>query len=271
MPREFFKNLPNTTTPLTAPRLNNLLDGGESMGNIVVDSIKGKNLFNKDFATLNSALATDGSIVARNGYMISDYIEVEENTDYYLSNVSGSNQVRTCGYFNSSKSFISYESITGDVVVSGKITTPSNTKYIRVSVNMNNSNIQVEKGSIATNYTQYQGIGYVSGSNENGSYIKYDDGTLICYHKKQFSGVNITTANGSLYTATLTYPFEFPISFIEEPVLNVTVQDIPDFTYCFPYIVRRNIEQIISIVLLRPSAVSNATTKVGYIAIGRWK
>ena len=110
-----------------------------------------------------------------------------------------------------------------------------------------------------------------SGSNTNGNYIKYNDGTLICYHNKQFSGVNITTANGSLYTATLVYPFDFPIAFIEEPVVNVTVQDIPDFSYCFPYIVRRNIEQIISIVLLRPSAVSNATTKVGYIAIGRWK
>ena len=61
MAREFFKNLPNTTTPLTAPRLNGLLDGDEAMGNIVVDSIRGKNLFNNAIIN-NQWLNTSGGI-----------------------------------------------------------------------------------------------------------------------------------------------------------------------------------------------------------------
>ena len=36
---------------------------------------------------------------------------------------------------------------------------------------------QIEEGSTATNYSEYKGIGYTSGSNENGSWVKYDDGT----------------------------------------------------------------------------------------------
>ena len=46
MAKEFFKNLPDTSTPLSAERLNGLLDGEESMGNIIVEDIKSKNLFN---------------------------------------------------------------------------------------------------------------------------------------------------------------------------------------------------------------------------------
>lgn len=44
MAKEFFKDLPNTTTPLTASRLNGLLDGEESMGAVVAENITAKNL-----------------------------------------------------------------------------------------------------------------------------------------------------------------------------------------------------------------------------------
>lgn len=169
-----FQNLPSTTTPLNATNMNaiqtnveDVFNGNVAAGNMVVGSITGKNLFNVNSTTLNSALASDGTITARNGYMISDYIEVEPNTDYYLTNVSGSNQVRTCGFFNSNLSFISYEGISGDVVVSGKITTPANTKYMLVSVSMSNTNIQVEKGATATTYAPYNAYGSSSFKNEN--------------------------------------------------------------------------------------------------------
>lgn len=44
MAKEFFKNLPDTTTPLNAQRMNNFLNGEEAMGSIVVDDITCKNL-----------------------------------------------------------------------------------------------------------------------------------------------------------------------------------------------------------------------------------
>lgn len=47
MAKEYFKNLPDTSTPLTATRFNGLLDGEEPMGNLVVGSIRAKNMFDK--------------------------------------------------------------------------------------------------------------------------------------------------------------------------------------------------------------------------------
>lgn len=47
MAKQFFKDLPDTSTPLNASRLNGLLDGDEALGNIVIDSISSKNFFNK--------------------------------------------------------------------------------------------------------------------------------------------------------------------------------------------------------------------------------
>lgn len=38
-----------------------------------------------------------------------------------------------------------------------------------------------------------------SGSNENGYYVRFDDGTQICMHKVYFPSVAITSAYGSLY------------------------------------------------------------------------
>ena len=48
MAREFFKNLPDKSTPLTAPRLNRMLNGEESIEKIVVGDIECKNLLNSD-------------------------------------------------------------------------------------------------------------------------------------------------------------------------------------------------------------------------------
>lgn len=66
MAREFFKNLPDTSTPLTAERLNGLLDGEEAMGNLVVDSIKNKNLLSLTNLVNNGTGRTSYSINGNN-------------------------------------------------------------------------------------------------------------------------------------------------------------------------------------------------------------
>ena len=49
MAKEFFKNLPDTSTPLTSSRINGFLNGEESIGNIVVGDISSKNLLDIGF------------------------------------------------------------------------------------------------------------------------------------------------------------------------------------------------------------------------------
>lgn len=52
--KEFFKNLPDETTPYEAEKFNDLLNGQESMGSIVVEDIKCKNLYNPALVTMNN-------------------------------------------------------------------------------------------------------------------------------------------------------------------------------------------------------------------------
>lgn len=58
-----------------------------------------------------------------------------------------------------------------------------------------------------------------SGSNANGNYVKFGNGTMICWHRK--STINtITIPDGPLF-ATGSNPWIFPSVFSEPPVVNV--------------------------------------------------
>lgn len=117
----------------------------------------GKNLFDKNSVALNYTISSTGEPAPSNGSVLSDFIKVEENTNYYLSHVRGSSYVRTCAFYKADKSLISFNSVTGNEDVSGTITTPQNTAYIRVVSGTNYyETCQVEKGSTATTYTPYQ-------------------------------------------------------------------------------------------------------------------
>lgn len=158
MAKEFFKDLPDTTTPLTATRLNGLLDGEEVIGNIVVDSIRTKNMFDKNsvtngyFYTSTGGTSTDTETFIQNAY-----IEVKPNTSYTFSASSG-DYFRFCEY-DSNKTFIQRQ-IASDASSNTKTyTTSSTTNYVRVSCNITNlSSLQLEEGSTATTYTPYQNL-----------------------------------------------------------------------------------------------------------------
>ncbi len=185
MAKEFFKNLPDTTTPLIATRLNGLLDGEEPMGNLVVDSIRSKNMLNietmfpastggsgTDIETSNSIVITSRTknsisfTTSANWQGVAcNYIEVEPSTQYILSfqNSAGASQSYSkivC--YDSTKTMLQDFSQTGNLAHT--ITTPANTRYIRVVIEKISStstaiilsNIQLEKGSTATSYSSYQ-------------------------------------------------------------------------------------------------------------------
>ena len=161
MSREFFKNLPDTTTPLNAQRMNGFLNGNEAMGSIVVDDIS----------------CTD-----------------------------------------STKAF-----------------------------------------------------GYTSGSNENGSWVKYDDGRMECWGNKAIGNVECTTVWGSLYYGqienAITYPQEFT------SVESVDINAIPTTSSAFMTMpATRNFQTtgFSGIMFLRPSS-GTVSPIVTYRAIGRWK
>lgn len=138
----------------------------------------GKNLFNKDTIELSKALLIDGSIV-ENSYttnnFISDYIRVEYNSNYVWNDYKvGSNMCVV--FYSDSKEFISaIESggAGGLTAKGGKLITPSNARYIRLTGNISNLDIaQFEKGNITTEYEPYQKHNIVAENTNNISKLK---------------------------------------------------------------------------------------------------
>lgn len=290
MAREFFKNLPNTTTPLTAPRLNGLLDGDEAMGNILVDTIKTKNNFNINgeinvngfSGNIGSYNSVSNNIMTCNGNSSSSQYYGQKFTD--LNNktftisaklvaigtgVGGRIAIFDGNSFKTEKQLgvvgdyqsITYTGTSNNIVIAFCTAGGTGAQL---------TDIQLEIGNEKTDYAEFQGVGYVSGKNTNGEYVKYDDGTLICYQTKNFTGLSFTSS-GTLYKCDISSAFTFPVGFINAPTIAVQTQSDSDYSYSFVYGTRRTTTAITSIELMRIVSASNVTIPIGYIAIGRWK
>ncbi len=290
MAKEIFKNLPNTTTPLNASKLNGLLDGDETMGNVIVDSIKTKNIFN-----INGEVNIKGN----NGTDIGTDNTVSGNiltSNYNSANSHGYGQKFTnlngktftfsakCVSMGTSSTGAKISVYDNNVLKVEKNITTNNYDSITYTATSNLivvafstaggtgaqfTDIQVEIGSSRTNYVEYQGIGYVSGQNSNGYYVKYDDGRLECWNIKNL-GTLTFSASGSMYLANYTSGITFPIEFTNPPMVVANTQNTGDYAWSSVYAIERSKTSISRIGFLR-TTTSSSNVYVGYHAIGRWK
>ena len=104
-----------------------------------------------------------------------------------------------------------------------------------------------------------------SGSNANGRYIKFDDGTQICWNTVSFPAT--FTAWGSIFLFNYDTKITFPSAFISSPSLNATNSG----GYA-AMIARasRDATGITQLSLVR-GTISDQTYVIDYVAIGRWK
>ena len=109
-----------------------------------------------------------------------------------------------------------------------------------------------------------------SGSNDNGRWIKYSDGTMICY-ASVLREINFYSS-GSSYTGETTSKITFPQQFAETPRVTMNTQHDGDYYYCIVYGFLRDKTSITKITFLRTSS-PNAAVEIpfAYIAIGKWK
>lgn len=116
----------------------------EENKNVYVMLSKSKNLFDKNAVTKNHYVDYKTGIIKElSGASVSEYIEIESNTEYVLS---ANNQN---AFYDINKNFISG-------TTDNPFTTPSNAKYILVTTIDPNIDIQqLEKGSVSTTYTEY--------------------------------------------------------------------------------------------------------------------
>lgn len=114
---------------------------------------------------------------------------------------------------------------------------------------------------------------YDSGSNLNGSWIRYEDGTMICY--KTITGtIDITTAWGSLYTSLDLQLGDLPQTFTSLPVIIYSPQTQSGTQYMVTGSNggdHRTNSSCGDICLVRPLSKTDVQFVIDIIAIGCWK
>lgn len=111
-----------------------------------------------------------------------------------------------------------------------------------------------------------------SGSNENGSWIKYADGTMIIT-QKYTDTKNTTVAMGTLKRVGLAAPPDFPIQFISVPNVFITLHHcwLGWLMGCEETPTTSNATGGILISVASAETRTLENVEVNILAIGRWK
>ena len=129
---------------------------------------------------------------------------------------------------------------------------------------------QIEESPIPTPYIPWAGYIVESGSNDNGNWIKYSDGTMICIKKVKFTNVVINTVWGSVYETASTFNFgDYAQEFIEIPNVSITLAD-GSTCFCESFSERTK-KSIGNTFLWKPAVEAGGTMTFDIIAIGKWK
>jgi hypothetical protein len=141
--------------------------------------------------------------------------------------------------------------------------------------NIAGTDVQTVLGSIATTLDSLK---TTSGSNENGNYVKFPDGTLIQWFHVTYLANDITWSSvsnaGTTYYYTST-TWTFPISFVSGTPISVHCSgDIPTFGIeqhkaYNPTIINCRTEQ--GVLGINPTTMGATTCYKSLLAIGRWK
>lgn len=232
----------------------------ESMGSIVVDDISCKNKFNKygslsdyrQYSSGTTTLESNGKIKATanivNGNGKGQIIQLKPNTTYTFSakidsvEVAGSTTFRILKVLgddtapNDGKVLEETTEAIAGKTYTYQFTTGETGKIWLTLNGINNNdynifkyviydNIQIEEGTDTTNYSEYKGIGYTSGQNENGHWVKYDDGRMECFGELLYENVAIINADYGTYYAQLD-PKPFAMSFKSNPICVMQVDSV---------------------------------------------
>lgn len=282
--KQEWKNLPNQTTPVNATRMNHIEDG--IVKNDVFKNMLYMNYSRGTSTTINGVTFTindDGSISASGtgtklGYLWLIYdnnsLKLDDDKTYTwsLTTVSGTfvDVARIVSKENSSNLL--------DVTTSVPIRTFKGSYFqnaincfLRVQPNTVYNytiKLQLEESSSATEYTPFAGYVVESGSNSNGNWIKYSDGTMICWGYYEKENIAINRTFGSLYECQSFNLGDFSQNFTEIPRVTITkLGSVCAWIESLDNVTRSSLG---TANWVRPTA-GTYTLAYSYTAIGRWK
>lgn len=203
-----FKNLPDTTTPLSAENLNLLQDNVEDgiqegvSGNLVVDSIKTKNMFSGFLSgAYNSSTGVfDGSTSG----IATPKIEVESGEKYCLSGIQNGNTIRIL--FWNDNTFVSSTTLTTQT--ENVITMLGNKFAFQTATTTPYTNIQFEKGESKTDYRPYQDL----------------DGVKVNHQTVAMVGQRFEFGSNIIYAGTVVVSFSSGIGYFNVSGLNLSAK-----------------------------------------------
>lgn len=153
----------------------------------------------------------------------------------------------------------------------GLLSTNYNSRHVKISGG-NQDSIKWT-GTVMFEEDFSNAVVYDTGSNSNGSYIRFTNGIMFCWGWRGFTK-DCTKAWGSLYETESFSLGSFPVSFVDTPT-SVQLTVTPDSTYSLhgfvegPASITKN--TIGSTFFCRPVSVTGAPFKISYIAMGKWK
>lgn len=156
MAKEFFKNLPDTSTPLNASRLNGLLNGNEAMGNIVVGDVRCKNLWNNGEtlpADRNSDVKLNNPLPAGTYTLSWEYMETTSTDTPYLKLMNNDGTVIRSVYLPLNNNYVTF---TIGSEISQYRFYPSKDYATSEGVSTVVNKVQIEEGTTATEYTPHK-------------------------------------------------------------------------------------------------------------------
>ncbi|MBD9657488.1 hypothetical protein IB239_21890 [Pseudomonas sp. PDM12] len=104
------------------------------------------------------------------------------------------------------------------------------------------------------------------GTNANGTYLKFDNGEMICYAKNATSRP-ANSAWGSLFLSSV-FTLTFPAAFIAAPAVSPTSEFDGAGSIAWPVLQAVNASNVSMYTM---SGVNSGSARTGYFAFGRWK
>ena len=119
--------------------------------------------------------------------------------------------------------------------------------------------------AIQANFTA---IGEIEkGTNANGTYIKFPDGTMICHNRVALNSINMQSPWGALFISA-EFPTTFPAMFLVPPVVSVNMENLTGDGAIWMNAL--STVGSFSGRFVRGSALTFTAT-LGWMAVGRWK
>ena len=272
----------NQAPALNATNLNQLQTNIE---NEFTDSNEFKNLYSNNYLVLANLTYSNGTFTQTSADTRADLqwkLQAFNDSTFIkqLNSKTNNSLIRQSMNFTKDSSFnainFGLNGTSNDTTLKIDVSNLENDKTYTLSWNLLNNvqgsiawnEMQIEEGTSMTSYKNYAGVIVESGSNDNGSWIKYSDGTMICYKSTGEIDMNVTTSWGSLYEGNISVG-NFPAEFIETPTISVT-----------PFGSGMLIEQggidasktsWGNITGVRPNSVENVKARFHLMAIGKWK